>query len=240
MTSRLFGKAEGVPHLHQSGRTEFAINHDVIEKSDNIFLVEGPFDCMTLDKEGIPCIGLLGAHRLSRRVIRDIYFKNVYIAFDADPNKTGEKAAGKIARKLATNGIQTKIVKLPKRDIKLDINDFFRDNTKKDFMNIVKKAQLYNEAQKKQKFAHTINGKHDILRIAERYMEVKRFGTKYKAVCPFHEDSAPSLVFYPETQTAYCFGCGTFVNSVTLIKRMEEIKGNHITIKQAQIKAENI
>lgn len=29
----------------------------------------------------------------------------------------------------------------------------------------------------------------------------------HKALCPFHEEKIPSLVFYPETDTFFCFGC---------------------------------
>lgn len=37
-----------------------------------------------------------------------------------------------------------------------------------------------------------------------------------KLHCPFHPDDTPSLVFYPATNSFYCFGCGKSGNSLTL------------------------
>ena len=40
----------------------------------------------------------------------------------------------------------------------------------------------------------------------------ERFGIQianHKAKCPFHEDQDPSLQFYPDSNSFYCFGCAT-------------------------------
>lgn len=38
-------------------------------------------------------------------------------------------------------------------------------------------------------------------------IDVKKHGTHWKATCPFHDDTEPSLVLY-ESNTYHCFGCG--------------------------------
>jgi hypothetical protein len=42
----------------------------------------------------------------------------------------------------------------------------------------------------------------------------KKIGSRYLALCPFHNERTPSFYFFPETMTCYCFGCGKFVNLV--------------------------
>jgi DNA primase len=41
-----------------------------------------------------------------------------------------------------------------------------------------------------------------------------------KLHCPFHQDDTPSLVFYPATNSFYCFGCGKSGNSLTLYSEL--------------------
>jgi DNA primase len=41
-----------------------------------------------------------------------------------------------------------------------------------------------------------------------------------KLHCPFHADDTPSLVFYPATNSFYCFGCGKSGNSLTLYSEL--------------------
>ena len=94
MTSRLVNNGQ-VQHLHQKGNIELAVNHNILTNTDKVVIVEGPFDCFALDQLDIPSIGLLGAHRLTRQIITDLYDKEIYICLDNDKNQTGYKASKK-------------------------------------------------------------------------------------------------------------------------------------------------
>lgn len=41
----------------------------------------------------------------------------------------------------------------------------------------------------------------------ERYIQLKRSGNRYVGLCPYHSESTPSCVIYPETNSFHCFGC---------------------------------
>lgn len=41
-----------------------------------------------------------------------------------------------------------------------------------------------------------------------------------KALCPLHDDHDPSMVFYPRTDTFFCFGCSVSGNIYELVKRV--------------------
>ncbi|GAB4173150.1 MAG: hypothetical protein Fur0032_12690 [Terrimicrobiaceae bacterium] len=48
----------------------------------------------------------------------------------------------------------------------------------------------------------------DIVDLISSYFPLKRAGTGYKAVCPFHSEKTPSFHVNPSRQTYKCFGCG--------------------------------
>lgn len=50
--------------------------------------------------------------------------------------------------------------------------------------------------------------------------------TKNKIVCPFHADGNPSLVFYPKTNSFYCFGCNLYGDVIKFVQLMEDKNGN--------------
>jgi hypothetical protein len=48
----------------------------------------------------------------------------------------------------------------------------------------------------------------DIVEYIQRYVPLRRMGTRYKAKCPFHQERTASFTVYPDTRSYYCFGCG--------------------------------
>jgi len=47
----------------------------------------------------------------------------------------------------------------------------------------------------------------DIAELVGQYVTLKRAGTSFKGLCPFHTEKTPSFHVRPERQMYYCFGC---------------------------------
>ncbi|MCD7773805.1 MAG: DNA primase, partial [Ruminococcus sp.] len=55
------------------------------------------------------------------------------------------------------------------------------------------------------------------------YVSLKRAGSTFKCLCPFHSERTPSCTVYPETDSFYCFGCGAGGDVVTFIMKIENL-----------------
>ena len=63
----------------------------------------------------------------------------------------------------------------------------------------------------------------DIESVISSYITLKKAGSRYKGLCPFHSEKTPSFVVYPETQSFYCFGCGAGGDVISFIMRAENL-----------------
>ncbi|PIZ15194.1 DNA primase, partial [Candidatus Desantisbacteria bacterium CG_4_10_14_0_8_um_filter_39_17] len=63
----------------------------------------------------------------------------------------------------------------------------------------------------------------DIVEIASGYINLKKTGRNYKALCPFHVEKTPSFIVNSEKQIFHCFGCGVGGNVFNLVMKMENI-----------------
>jgi DNA primase len=48
----------------------------------------------------------------------------------------------------------------------------------------------------------------DIVAVVSFYFPLKRAGTEFRAICPFHQEKTPSFYVNPSKQSYYCHGCG--------------------------------
>ena len=65
----------------------------------------------------------------------------------------------------------------------------------------------------------------DLVEVVSRYVTLKKVGSRYIGLCPFHEDKAsPSLSVQPEKQVWYCFGCQAGGNVYHFLTEIEGVK----------------
>jgi DNA primase len=108
----------------------------------DVILVEGPFDLAVLWQAGfVNTTCGFGIHltRLQLSQLCDSLDRRVFIAFDCDPNGTGQSAAGFLAQRLANAGLTAFIVDLPEGH---DPNSYFVSGaTAEDFRRCLEMAE---------------------------------------------------------------------------------------------------
>ncbi len=130
-------------YLNLSTKRDF-FGEDRIKSADFCFITEGLADCIVANQFGFPCLAL-GSTGISKECQEHLIHllgekKCVYLCFDNDENKAGQKGAITIGQILFDACIQIKIIDLPSGSKKMDIAEFMKDREAKDFELLKKEA----------------------------------------------------------------------------------------------------
>lgn len=68
-----------------------------------------------------------------------------------------------------------------------------------------------------------IKFRNNIETVVSSYVNLKRAGSNFNGLCPFHSEKTPSFTVFPATQSFYCFGCGAGGDAITFTMRMENM-----------------
>lgn len=63
----------------------------------------------------------------------------------------------------------------------------------------------------------------DIVDVVSEFVSLKKVGSSYRGLCPFHDDHSPSFYVSPARRTCHCFVCGEGGDSVGFIMKMEQM-----------------
>ncbi|MFZ4059166.1 MAG: DNA primase, partial [Ferruginibacter sp.] len=67
-----------------------------------------------------------------------------------------------------------------------------------------------------------IQSRIDIIEIVGSFVKLKKRGTNYLGVCPFHNEKTPSFTVSPAKEIYKCFGCGRSGNAIGFIMEHEK------------------
>lgn len=203
------------------------------------FVCEGAIDTITLLSHGYNAIGLVGISNWRDQYIDFLNTSATVIAFDMDQNQSGQKAATKLARRLANAGMEHSVylLELPLGE---DINSFYSE----DFFSYSKthmhkfletnagRSWLEQKAKSATKVRTSDNqmsakveaakGKK-VLDVFNRLFPGRvlyEFQRGHKTKCPFHGDSRASLHLYKDTNSFFCFGCQAAGDTIDLVRRV--------------------
>ncbi len=68
-----------------------------------------------------------------------------------------------------------------------------------------------------------IQAANDIVEVIGGYFPLKRAGTLYKALCPFHQERTPSFSVNAQRQIFKCFGCGAGGSVIRFVMNYENL-----------------
>lgn len=72
-------------------------------------------------------------------------------------------------------------------------------------------------------FLQELKLKTDVVDVVSSYVSLKKRGNTYVGLCPFHNEKTPSFTVYENTQSFYCFGCGAGGDSVSFMRKIENL-----------------
>ena len=68
-----------------------------------------------------------------------------------------------------------------------------------------------------------IRQSNNIVEVISGYLPLKKIGSNFKALCPFHQEKTPSFIVSPQKEIFHCFGCGEGGNVFNFLMKHEKI-----------------
>ena len=75
-----------------------------------------------------------------------------------------------------------------------------------------------------QRFLDELNARCDIVDLVSRYVSLKKSGSNYFGLCPFHNEKTASFSVAPDKQIFHCFGCGAGGGPIRFIMKIEGLE----------------
>ena len=74
----------------------------------------------------------------------------------------------------------------------------------------------------------------DIVDVVGEHEVLKKKGREFVGVCPFHDDSKPSMTVSPQKQFYYCFSCGAGGNSIKFLMEFQRQSFSDVVLDLAR------
>ena len=68
-----------------------------------------------------------------------------------------------------------------------------------------------------------VRAANDIVDVISAVLPLKRAGTNFTALCPFHRERTPSFYVNPRKPTFHCFGCHKGGDVFTFVREYETL-----------------
>ena len=74
-----------------------------------------------------------------------------------------------------------------------------------------------------EEFIEEVRQRNDIVDVISGYVNLKKSGSNFTGLCPFHNEKRTSFSVWGGKQMYYCFGCGTGGNVFTFLMEYENL-----------------
>jgi DNA primase len=192
-------------------------------KPKRVVICEGEFDRLVLLTHGFSAVtSTAGAQSFREEWAR--YFEDipeVYLCFDRD--QAGEEGARRTAKFIPHARVVTLPPEVGERG---DISDFFvrLGRTAEDFEKLLGDADTPPRAAVAPlppRPALPPASAEPIEEMIGRFVALRRSGRGFSGLCPFHDDTNPSLVVFPRSGRFRCFACGVEGGAVDFLTRYQ-------------------
>ena len=72
-------------------------------------------------------------------------------------------------------------------------------------------------------FVDDLRSRADIVQVIQEYVSLKKAGSSYKGLCPFHSEKTPSFHVNREKGFFHCFGCGVGGDVIKFVEMQEKL-----------------
>lgn len=226
----------------KGGRLELFGKHPAFRDGNEFLVTEGEMDTLVAWSHNIIAVSSTGGAMSFPDV--DLSDKSLTLCFDNDP------AGGNGMAKLHNHYPTAKILFLPDKPGVKDISDYVTNGG--DLPELLKTAKTFPDkesvlADRAERIAlwksthfhdaylklhQTYHPKpikdrslmtDELSRAKEYPIENLIHFVKHKAPCIWHKETLPSMTYYPETNSVYCFGCGKHGDAVDVYRQMHNV-----------------
>jgi len=74
----------------------------------------------------------------------------------------------------------------------------------------------------------------DIVDVVGEHVVLKKKGREFVGICPFHDDSSPSMTVSPAKQFYYCFSCGAGGNAIKFLMELQRQNFSDVVLELAR------
>ena len=84
------------------------------------------------------------------------------------------------------------------------------------------------------KTIESVKERVDIVDVVGEHVVLKKKGKEYVGICPFHDDSKPSMSVIPGKQFYYCFSCGAGGNAIKFLMEFQRQSFSDVVLELAK------
>ncbi len=84
------------------------------------------------------------------------------------------------------------------------------------------------------KTIESVKERVDIVDVVGEHVVLKKKGKEYIGICPFHDDSKPSMSVIPGKQFYYCFSCGAGGNAIKFLMEFQRQSFSDVVLELAK------
>ena len=79
-----------------------------------------------------------------------------------------------------------------------------------------------------------VKEKADIVDVISEHIVLKKKGKEFVGICPFHDDTKPSMTVSPSKQFYYCFSCGAGGNAIKFLMEFQRQSFSDVVLELAK------